>query len=201
MSEREELLARLQELENETEPEEQSILAPGKSQKKPSPFDPLPGGWKPEPYIQPENDPRTDPRRFKPGDFYYRSNWTDARLERQALPHPRWPRPGQVATDEEQRAHGEDCNLWMRSSMALEDCIHRWLVRSVDPEHWSDPKRSQLDQAFDRDWRWLTVLWNGRAYPVPTEDQLTEWAHEERHYAEMQDRYPYQIPDPEEQKK
>jgi hypothetical protein len=180
MSEREELLARLQELESETEPEEQSILAPGKSQKKPSPFDPLPDDWVPPVVYQSQHEPGSDPATFKIGDWWVDSR-TGKKERRQAICHPRFPNPGAVLTKEVDREYWEEWQLWLSASMHLETCIRltadrlrgTGFNRHVDYWEDSDEKRQLAEH-----WNFLLGVWQSRGMIPPTTKDLERWVRE-----------------------
>jgi hypothetical protein len=178
MESREELLSKLGDLvEQDEEVFPVRTRERSSSKESPSVWDPMPE-FAPRPYVQPENDPRTDPASFKVGDFYWNSKWSDGHLERQAIPYPQWPRPGQVATDEEKEVWNNDFNLWMLGSRELEHCIRRWKVKILRPDDFVRPENGRMDEGFAHDWTWLTGIWNAKGLSVPSDEQLTAWAME-----------------------
>lgn len=169
---REELLARLEQL-NAAETE--SYIEPRAELAKPGKFKTFSFGDSTveveiKPFIQPQNDPDSDPDKFVIGTKEKRGSY------RQALPFPRWPRPGQIATDEERAENEEAFHLWMQSAQALSHVL--WCQQrkrgGEDLYAWDN---GRTGARMDKEWAWLTGLWQSRRMQVPDLDELTDQAY------------------------
>jgi hypothetical protein len=144
------------------------------------------------PRIQGKNDPRDNIKGFKVGDFYYDSPWRDAHIERQLIPYPQYPNPGQpfASLDEEARYEDEH-NLWLSGKLTLQACIYRTAWKNSGSPYYCH----NSEDVHREDLIWMNGVLAGRGLPLITEDQLQEWATAPKQYAKMEDRRPYQIPE------
>jgi len=116
------------------------------------------------PFVQPENPEFTNPKTFVIGTKDHHG-WY-----RQSLPYPQWPRPGQVATDEERAEHEQGVALWMESSQALSFYLRYRPVENAASQY--EFGNGNLGQRLDREWAWLRGLWESRGMTVPSEQDL-----------------------------
>lgn len=189
MNKREALLQQLRELEQDEPTGELGEQAPGKSDKKPSPFDELPEGWKPEPrYLKPE-DCEDRSKGFRIGQFWIDPQ-TGKKEHRQAYPRPSYAtaggKPGDLITNELSREYAHLDVQWYQAGTDLEICIQytrqklmaqghldgcAWLNGSVTDWEESDEKRRLAEK-----WNFLLGLWTGKGMSPPSEKQLEAWA-------------------------
>jgi hypothetical protein len=118
------------------------------------------------PFVMPESKPYSDPATFKIGTKDHRG-WY-----RQALPYPRWPRPGFEATPEEMAANEAALSLWMESAQTL---THYLRHRPAKETAWQYAEgNGNLGQKLDQEWSWLTGVWQSCGMSVPSEEELVE---------------------------
>lgn len=136
------------------------------------------------PRTQYQNDPRDNVQNFKVGDFYWASSWRDAHLERQLVSRPQFPNPGQpFASFEEEQRYEDEYQLWSKGMRTLQSIIFATAWKnSGNPYHTEQDERYRSED----------LLW---ANGVLTDEQLDEWSREPKQYAEMKNRFGYQIPE------
>jgi hypothetical protein len=187
MNKKEQLLAQLAELESETAPAEESILAPAKSHKNPQSLwdTELPADWKPESrYVEERHVRDNNSKNFKIGEIYDRG-LGQAHLLRQAIPKPSYADVGAKLGDqftndlelEYARLDGE----WYSAARDLESCIY-WIAQKLKGygfnRHIDDWSESDEKRRFEQTWAFLQGLWTGRGITPIGEKQLETWAQE-----------------------
>lgn len=94
-----------------------------------------------------------------------------------ALPEPVWPRPGAVATEEEELAHARECDLVGDANRALGYLC--WHFREVHAAANGNAfSKMTVDDVHHRETaegyvNFLRGVWTARGIPIPTEDEFT----------------------------
>jgi hypothetical protein len=136
-----------------------------------------------EPRIQPENPTEFEP--FQVGqlstDFWgpytleYLSQGKpfDLRGCRMALPRPKWPEPGAIATPEIESEHRREHEIFFNANQRLMDVLV-FLKFNPDPDnlHWSE----EACQRAGENQKFLEGLWTANGFKIPTRDELLEMA-------------------------
>jgi len=131
-------------------------------------FEPLPKNWKPEPRIQPQHLPGSDPTTFKIGD-------RDERYHKpQAIPPFRYPNPGQPSTKEIEAAELRHSVVWATAQSYLRDSI-RYVADDLQKR---SPGLSGYEQMRAEKWGYLLGLWASHQMEPPSEQTMQEWARE-----------------------
>lgn len=133
--------------------------------------------WRPDPrYVKAEPDYS---KGFRVGTWYEdpRGEAIAGPKRRQALPLPNYRgKPGDLITDEMERAYWNRWNIWLRASMSLEQCIRLHLT--MHQENSGRPDKTELQEMFAQEWQWLKGLWNASGLSEPPTEQLDAWANE-----------------------
>jgi len=162
---------------------------------RPSLFDD--SDWKPRDPIELENQHydwyATQPQPWKGSDGRY--DWENFRVgrvcdrdrrdcnkngpyaQREAIPRPKFPSPGQPSTPELWESFWQDEHLWSQASNVLEYVIRLTRIREEDPEEFDSLR---LHEAYAADLRYLTGIWNAKHLPAPSDEQFKAWAFPEK---------------------
>jgi hypothetical protein len=180
---REELLAKLGELEEQDEPSAvQTVVRP---RNKANPFD---EAWVsdsepyvPKPRYQSPHEPNSDPATFKIGDTFsdvrpsgHRGPFDEMR---QAIPHPRYPQPGALTTPEIEKVYWDELGVWAKANDILRSLIWR-RTEILEGDVWAAHRREWQDVQDAERMQFLLGLWAGRGMTPPSEEQWDQLARE-----------------------
>jgi len=112
-----------------------------------------------------------DRRACNKGGFY---------AEREAIPKPRFPNPGQPASPEMWENFWREDNLWLWSSNVLSHVISLTRQRTTNPDDFHNP-RIFLSETLAEKRAYLDGVWSAKNLPAPTNEQFEAWAFPEKH--------------------
>jgi hypothetical protein len=124
--------------------------------------------YKPEPRIQTPHKENSDPATFKVGTW----EWQPGSWIRLALPHPRWPEPSAIATDEVARVYDAECALRLEAEIVLRQYL--WYVKFdvLHPGFHSEPSHQLAGERI----AWLKGVWNSRSIRCPEPNEFVAMA-------------------------
>jgi hypothetical protein len=135
-----------------------------------------------EPRMQEENTPETEPFRIGQLSCDYWGPFTTAYSQvgkfdvtpyRMALPKPKWPLPGELATGEIAHQYDREREIYTNANRALRDLLV-FLRLNPDEENPQWSQESVLRAAEGR--KFLEGLWTAKGYPIPSRDELLAMA-------------------------
>ncbi len=129
-----------------------------------------PEEWKPEPRIQTPHKENSDVSTFKVG------TWEEQRLGkwiRLALPHPRWPEPGAIATDEIARAYDAEWSLALEAEIVMRQYLFYVKFRALhSADYFNDISHGLAAERV----AWLKGVWSSRGIRCPEPDEFKKMA-------------------------
>jgi len=124
---------------------------------------------KPEPRIQTPHKENSDPATFNVGTWEWQPPGSWIRL---ALPHPRYPSPGDTATDEVARAYDAEWSLALEAEIVMRQYL--WYVK-FDKLHPGFHNEISHGLASERI-AWLRGLWNAKNIRCPEPNEFVKMA-------------------------
>jgi hypothetical protein len=161
-------LRALAEVERETEPEQDRIVA----EKASGMFFTFCGETvrveAVNPFLleQPENDPASDPATFRIGQRNQRTGY------REAIPRWRWPNPGQPGSRDLIAEYEEGLSLWMEAAQNLTNFIWYRHRKNLGEDLYAF-ENGGTGPRMDRIWSWLCGLWQARGMNIPSEEEIS----------------------------
>ena len=101
-------------------------------------------------------------------------------FDREAIPKPKFPNPGQPATRQMWEDFWQEDNLWNQARRTLEYFIRLVRIRKEDPDYFNSPNM-RLYETYGKNFGYLEGTWNTKHLPVPSDEQFEAWAFPERH--------------------
>ncbi len=119
--------------------------------------------YKPAPRIQTPHKPNSDHATFTVGTWEWQPPRSWIRI---ALPHPRYPPPGAIATDEIARAYDADCSLALEAEIVLRQYLWFVALKHKQPSFFEVGIDSHESLANERI-AWLKGVWTSRNIRCP----------------------------------
>jgi len=128
---------------------------------------PTPEEFVPPPRIQTPHKENSDPVLFKVGVWEQEPRGSWIRL---ALPNPRWPEPGAIATDEVAHVYDAECSLALDAAIVMRQYL--WYVKfeTLHPDFHNEPSHQLAAERIS----WLRGLWNAKKIRCPDQDEFVK---------------------------
>jgi len=125
--------------------------------------------WIPQPRIQRPHREKSDPATFKVGTWEWQPprNWI-----RLALPHPRYPSPGALATDEVAHVYDAECALRLDAEIVLRQYLWYVKFRALYSDYHNEISHGLAAERI----AWLRGVWNSRGIRCPEPDEFLAMA-------------------------
>ncbi len=128
-----------------------------------------PKEWKPQPRIQTPHKENSDPATFKVGTWEQQRPGKWIRL---ALPHPRFPEPGAIASDEIARVYDAQCALALEAEIVMRQYLFYVKFRALySADYFNDISHGLAAERI----AWLKGVWSSRVR-CPDENEFVAMA-------------------------
>lgn len=131
----------------------------------------LPKDWVPPPRIQTPHRENSDHATFRIGAWDYHRPW----WWRLALPWPRWPEPGAVATPEIETAYDREQHLALEAEEMLGHYLRFVAAKHLQPNFFDVGIDNCEELAAER-LAWLKGVWTSRGFKCPDEHEFIAMA-------------------------
>ncbi len=126
--------------------------------------------WKPEPRIQTTHKENSDVSTFKVGTWEEQRPGKWIRL---ALPHPRWPEPGAIATEEIARVYDAEWSLALEAEIVMRQYLFYVKFRALhSADYFNDISHGLAAERV----AWLKGVWSSRGIRCPEPDEFKKMA-------------------------
>ena len=123
----------------------------------------------PPPRIQTPHKENSDPVTFKVGTWEWQPPRSWIRL---ALPHPRWPAPGTIASDEVARVYDAERSLALEAEIVMRQYLWYVKFQALYSDYFNETSHGLAAERI----AWLKGVWTSRGIRCPEPDEFVKMA-------------------------